>query len=78
MSVNLTREADLAERWDIKPEQFRILRRQHAWAHVRFSRVDVRYTDAQVEQIVRDMTTTGTPKPAAPTGQTRRSARRSS
>ena len=77
MSLHLTRESVLAERWDLSVEQFRLLRRRHGWAHVKFSRQDIRYTDQQIEQIVRDMTTAGVAKPAEDTGQTDRSAKRS-
>lgn len=80
MSVNLTREADLAEEWKLTLKQFRHLRRLHGWAHVHFSRQDIRYTDAQIEQIVRDMTASGATRRepvAASTGQTSRSAARS-
>jgi len=76
--VKLTREADLAAEWDLSHEQIRILRRRHGWAHVRFSRQDVRYTAAQIEQIVRDRTTADeVPSAAADSGLTQRSARRS-
>lgn len=78
MSLNLTRESDLATEWAIGADQFRILRRRHAWAHVRFSRQDIRYTDEQVAQIVRDLTTRASKKQRlTSTGQTERSARRS-
>ena len=62
MAVRLTREAAVAEEWELSLEQFRILRRRHNWSHVPFSRQDIRYTDAQLEQIVRDMTTTDAEK----------------
>lgn len=79
MSFALTREADLAERWDLPVEQFRILRRRHGWAHVKFSRQDIRYTEAQIEHIVNQMTVIGKPaNPAVDSGQTARSARRAS
>lgn len=67
MSVRLTRESVLADEWDLSLEQFRLLRRRHNWAHVPFSRQDIRYTDEQVEQIVRDMTTTDAEKARART-----------
>ena len=74
--MNLTKEHDLADEWNLSHEQFRILRRRHGWAHVKFSRQDIRYTDEQIEQIVRDMTQR--PIKAAPAGGlTARSARRS-
>lgn len=73
--MKLTREADLAAEWELSHEQFRLLRRRHGWTHVKFSRQDIRYTDAQIEQIVRDMTAAGAKKPAPPSGLTARSAR---
>ena len=77
--MKLTREPDLAAEWDLSHEQFRLLRRRHGWAHVKFSRQDIRYTDAQIEQIVRDMTAVGATRsaPAKGSGQTTRSAARS-
>lgn len=78
MSLHLTREADLADEWDLSLDQFRLLRRRHGWAHVKFSRQDIRYTDAQIEQIVRDMTARPDHGETATTGGlTSRSARRS-
>lgn len=79
MSLKLTRESALAERWEMSIEQFRLLRRRHRWAHVKFSRQDVRYTDEQIEQIVRDMTTRSAATPAVGTSPlTSRSAARAS
>lgn len=76
MSLNLTRESELAAEWDLSLDQFRILRRKHGWAHVKFSRQDIRYTEQQIEQIVRDMTTAGQVKRATEdSGLTARSAR---
>lgn len=75
--MKLTREADLAADWGLSHQQFRLLRRRHGWAHVRLSRQDIRYTEAQIEQIVRDMTTAGTSRKAESTGLTSRSARAS-
>ena len=76
--MKLTREADLAAEWDLSAEQFRVLRRRNGWAHVRLSRQDIRYTDEQIVQIVRDMTSRSSHR-AVPVagGQTGRSARRS-
>lgn len=78
--LNLTRERDLAAEWDLPLEQFRVLRRRHRWAHVAFSRQDVRYTDAQVEQIVHDMTRrdSGRRSASESAGLTKRSAARAS
>jgi hypothetical protein len=77
--MKLIREPDLAAEWELSIEQFRVLRRRHGWSHVRLSRQDIRYTEAQVEQIVRDMTTHGTPKTPKSTdsGLTARSRRAS-
>ena len=76
--MNLVRETDLAARWDLTLEQFRLLRRRHGWAHVKFSRQDIRYTDAQVDHIVDQMTVVGQPKAKTDSGLTDRSARRAS
>lgn len=73
----LHREADVAAEWDMPIRKFRDMRVRHGWAHVEFSRQDIRYTDAQLEQIVRDMTHRGStrrPKPNQDSGQTSRSA----
>ena len=78
MSLNLTRESELAAKWDMTYEQFRLLRRRHGWAHVKFSRQDIRYTDAQIEHIVQQMTVIGHRAPTTGSGQTERSARRAS
>ena len=77
--MKLTREPDLAAEWDLSVEQFRLLRRRHGWAHVRFSRQDIRYTQTQIEQIVHDMTTRGaTRKPSTDSGLTDRSRKAAS
>lgn len=80
--MNLTTEADLAEEWGIPLPKFAELRRQRGWPHVRISRFDVRYTDAQVEAIVEMQTKrperTTTPQAGRLPGQTARSARRRS
>lgn len=75
--MRLVREADLAAEWDISLAQFRLLRRRHRWAHVEFSRQDIRYTDEQIAQIVRDMTARSAAKAEVAAGLTSRSARRS-
>lgn len=77
--MNLVRETDLAARWDLTLEQFRLLRRRHGWSHVKLSRQDIRYTEAQIDHIVEQMTVHGRPaKVASDNGQTSRSARRAS
>ncbi|HET7386115.1 MAG TPA: hypothetical protein VFJ19_05545 [Nocardioidaceae bacterium] len=54
--MRLTPEPDLAEQFGVTEDRLRKLRLKHRWPHVRLSRFDVRYTDAQVEQIVAQMT----------------------
>lgn len=77
MSLKLTREADLAEKWELSLEHFRHLRRKNGWPRVELSRQDIRYTDAQIEHIVQQMTVIGhTPKATTDSGQTAASARR--
>lgn len=68
--MKLTREPDLAAEWDIPVVQFRLLRRRHNWAHVRFSRQDIRYTDTQIERLVHDLVAygAGKTKKQEPTG----------
>lgn len=75
--MKLARESELATRWDLTLEQFRLLRRRHGWSHVKLSRQDIRYTEAQIEHIVQQMTVDGRPAQTE-TGQTARSARRAS
>lgn len=77
--MKLARESELATRWDLTLEQFRLLRRRHGWSHVKLSRQDIRYTDAQIEHIVHQMTVVGqSVKAGVDSGQTERSARRAS
>lgn len=75
MSALIT-EGELAERLRIDAARAAELRRSRNWPHVRLSRFDVRYTEAQVEQVLQIQTVAGKPKPTA-TGQTAASARRS-
>lgn len=75
--MNLTTEADLAEKFDITPAKAAELRKRKRWPHVRVTRFDVRYTDAQIEQIVASLSVTPDRDVAAGTGLTQRSARRS-
>lgn len=79
--MRLTSEADLAAAFGLDEDKVAELRRSQHWPHVRLTRFDVRYTDAQIEQIVA-MRTVAAPKArpeksAAITGQTARSAKRS-
>ena len=78
--MNLTTDAQLADQFGISTDKLHALRKQHRWPHVRLGRFDIRFTDAQVEQIV--AMHSETPKKdagvkVAVTGQTARSARRS-
>jgi hypothetical protein len=79
--MRLTKAADLAAEWGIEEADFHRLRRKNRWPHVRLGRFDVRFTDAQVEQIVAMQTRApGERKPTNVrplTGQTPQSARRS-
>ncbi|WP_310962104.1 hypothetical protein [Nocardioides terrisoli] len=77
--MRLTTEADLAEQFGLSVEKLRELRRRHRWPHVRLGRFDVRFTDAQVEQIVAQHSQTPEAAIAGPVkvpGQTARSAAR--
>ena len=77
--TSLITEPELAERLLIDVEKVAKLRRAKKWPHVRLGRFDVRYTEAQVEQIIASLEV-GEP-PAAVVrgafGQTAASARRS-
>lgn len=48
----LITEPELAERLTLDPEKVAKLRRTRKWPHVRLTRFEVRYTEAQVEQII--------------------------
>lgn len=79
MTTELTTDAELAERFGIDLEKLHILRRRHGWPCVKLGRFDVRFTDAQVDQILTQMTVEPTKgddeRPKVP-GQTARSASR--
>lgn len=47
----LITEPELAEHLGIDPEKVAKLRRTKKWPHVRVTRFDIRYTEAQVAQI---------------------------
>lgn len=78
MTTELHTDTDLAARFGIDVERLHILRRRHGWPCVKLGRFDVRFTDAQVDQIVAQMTVAPTHEaaPAKVPGQTRRSASR--
>lgn len=65
---NLTTEADLAEMLGKTPAQVGALRRKHCWPHVYMGRYDRRYTDAQLDAIIDQMTrrSTRSAKPKKP------------
>lgn len=81
---NLTTEAELAEMLGKTPQQIGALRRKHCWPHVYMGRYDRRYTDAQLDSIIDQMTrrSTRAAKPkksgAEDMGRTSRSASRRS
>lgn len=72
----LTTEEELAEMFGLEVDKLRVLRVRQSWPHVRLTRFDVRFTEAQIEQIVKARTVAGV-KPTTDTGLTDRSARRS-
>lgn len=49
----LTTDTDLAAKFGITVETLHKLRRRYGWPCVRLGRWDIRFTDAQVDQIVR-------------------------
>lgn len=51
--LTMTTEADLAALFKITPERAAELRKRQGWPHVRLTRFDVLYTDAQIAEIVR-------------------------
>lgn len=78
--MNLTTDQQLAEEFGVSVERLHELRRRHHWPHVRLGRFDVRFTDAQVEQIVAMHSETATATGGSDlrlAGQTARSAARS-
>lgn len=78
--MRLTSETELADQFGLKADKVAELRKKQQWPHVRLTRFDVRYTDAQIEQIIAMRTVTA-PKPGKAVqvaGQTSRSAARAS
>lgn len=57
----LITEPELAERLLIDSEKVAKLRRTRKWPHVRITRFEVRYTEAQVEQIIASLEVGETP-----------------
>lgn len=80
MNVTLTTESQLAaDVLKLSEKRTAELRLKHQWPHVRLGRFDIRYTEAQVEQIVAMQTVVAkaAPSPTAKIpGQTARSASR--
>lgn len=78
--MKLTSEVELAEEFGMPVEKLRDLRQRKRWPHVRLSRFDIRFTDAQVAEIVAKHTVKPTVPTAeavaAKTGLTKRSASR--
>lgn len=77
--MNLITDTDLAERFGLSVDKLHELRKRHHWPHVKLGRFEVRFTEAQVEQIigqhaVTPVSETATVRPVA--GQTKRSASR--
>lgn len=76
--MNLTTDTDLAAQFDLDLERFHVLRKRHNWPHVRLGRFDIRFTDAQIAQIVASHSVTPSKSAAGDTGLTQRSAARAS
>lgn len=76
--MNLTTDAELAERFGITVDKLHDLRKKYGWPHVRLGRFEIRFTDEQIEQIVasRSVQPSKVVKGTA-SGLTERSARRS-
>ena len=75
--MKLSTEQELADRFGLTVEKVRDLRVRQSWPHVRLTRFDVRFTEAQIEQIVKARTVAGIKPTTTETGLTDRSARRS-
>jgi len=77
--MSLITDVQLAEQFGITVPKLHELRKRHHWPHVRLGRFEIRFTDAQVEQIVA-MHSEAPKKPDKPSvvvaGQTSRSASR--
>ena len=78
--MNVLTPDELADKLSITTKKLHELRRKHRWPCLKFGRFDVRFTDAQVDQIVAQMTvapsTPTHPEPVTVPGQTARSASR--
>lgn len=77
--MRLTTDAQLAEQFGITVDKLHALRKQNSWPFVRLGRFDIRFTDAQIAQIVDSQTVAPSGKKVtAATGLTGRSAARRS
>lgn len=80
--LTLIKAADLAAEWDMTEPELKRRVRRYGWPVVRLSHTDWRFTEQQIEQIVAIQSQAAAPrkaaKKAAGTGQSKRSARRSS
>jgi hypothetical protein len=80
--MKLMTDIELADKFGLPLEKFHDLRKRKHWPCVRLGRFEYRFTEAQVEEIVRLHTqapakTHGASVPGAGKGQTARSAARS-
>lgn len=76
--MNLTTPEDLAAKFGVTVERLHELRKRQSWPHVRLGRFEIRFTDAQVEQIIATNSVTPAKSTAGNSGLTERSARRAS
>lgn len=78
MRISLATEADLANilGGGMTPERVATLRRRNGWPCVRLSRFEIRFTDAQIEEIVSQHSRLSAKPTLRTAGQTKRSAAR--
>lgn len=77
----LVKAADLAAEWDMTEAELKRRVRRYGWPVVRLTHTDWRFTEQQIEQIVAMQSRAAAPRKAEKktgTGQSKRSARRSS
>lgn len=76
--TSLIRDTDLAEEWEIPVKRLHRLRREKGLPCVKFSRLDIRFTPEQADEIVKLLTVTPGRKVEADAGNglTSRSAAR--
>lgn len=75
--MRLIKASALAADWEMTETELHRRRRRNGWPCVKLSRTDVRFTEAQIEQIVAMQSRVASPVKAATsrTGQTSRSKR---